>query len=253
MGKYWSRSVAAGDNKRSRTIAAQRFALIAMAASLALAACRPPPVTRLPVPATEGPAGASRFSVDAGASQLRFYLHADGPLARVGHSHVISAHGIEGDVWLQPQPERSACELRILVAGLVVDDPQERAAAGNEYAEPLAAADREGTRVHMLGDRQLDVARFPVITLRCLRLTATPGGMSLELAVTLRDHAARLTVPLQWEQQGATLRASGEFSFRQSELGLEPYSLLLGALRVADEIHARFVLVARAPGATPRG
>jgi len=60
-------------------------------------------------------------------------------------------------------------------------------------------------------------------------------------------------VPLQWQRQGNTLQASGEFSFRQSALGLEPYSLFLGALRVADEIHARFVLVARQTSTTPRG
>ncbi len=226
---------------------------MAIGVLLLLTACRPQPAVRLPVPAAAGPAGASLFRVDAGASQMRFYLHADGPLARVGHSHVISAHGIEGDVWLQPQPERSACELRVPVAGFVVDDPQERAAAGGEFAEPLAAADREGTRTHMLGERQLDATRFRAIVLRCLRLTATPDGMSIELTVTLRDHESHLTVPLQWERQGNTLQASGEFSFKQSEAGLEPYSLLLGALRVADEIHARFVLVARQTGATPRG
>jgi polyisoprenoid-binding protein YceI len=253
MGDSWSRSVAAGGDEQGPVIAAWRTAALALAVALALAACRPAPVARLPVPATEAPAGASLFQVDADASQLRFYLHADGPMARVGHSHVISAHAIAGNVWLQPQPERSACELRLPVTAFVVDDPQERAEAGNEYAEPLAAADRDGTRTHMLGESQLNAARFPEITLRCRQLTATPDGMSLALAVTLRDHEAQLTVPLKWERQGDTLRASGEFTFRQSELGLAPYSLLLGALRVADEVQARFVLVARAPGATPRG
>jgi len=251
--------VAAGGDEQGRGIAARPFAVIAIACllalplSLSLTACRLRPAGRQPVPAAEGPAGASRFRVDAETSQMRFYLHADGPLARVGHSHVISAHGIEGDVWLQPRPERSSCALRLPAAEFVVDDPGERAAAGDEYAAPLAAADRDGTRTHMLGERQLDATRFPVIALRCLRLTPTSSGISLELAVTLRDHEAHLTVPLRWERQDDTLRASGEFSFRQSELGLQPYSLLLGALRVADEIHARFVLVARQSGATPRG
>jgi len=251
MSKYWSRSVAAGGDEQGRTIAARRIALLVIAVSLALAACRPPPVARLPVPATEGRPGATEFRVDGGASQMRFFLHADGPMARVGHTHVISAHGLEGEVWLQPQPEQSTCQLRLPVAALVVDDPDERAAAGAEYAEPLDATDRDGTRAHMLGDRQLDATHFPVIGLRCLRLTPTAAGMSLELAITLRDHETKLTVPLQWERQGGTLQASGEFSFRQSELGLEPYSLLFGALRVADEIQARFVLVARQAGAKP--
>lgn len=253
MSGNWSSFVATGGNEQGGTIAARRLALMAIAISLSLPACRPQPAAHLPVPAAEGPVGASLFRIDAGASLLRFYLHADGPLARVGHSHVITAHGLEGDVWLQARPERSACELRLPVVAFVVDDPQERVVAGGEYAEPLDAADRDGTRAHMLGERQLDATRFPVITLRCTRLTPSPGGMSLELAVKLRAHEARLTVPLQWELQRDTLQASGEFSFRQSELGLQPYSLLFGALRVADEIHARFVLVARAPGATPRG
>ncbi|MDE2219080.1 MAG: YceI family protein [Gammaproteobacteria bacterium] len=248
-----------GGDQRGRALAARAGAAIAALGALSLAACKPHPLTRVAVPASAAPAGASLFRVDAVASQLRFYLHADGPLARVGHSHVISAHAVEGSIWLQPLAEQSACELRLPVADFVVDAPQERAAAGNEFAEPLAAADREGTRVHMLGERQLDALRYPAIGLRCSRLTAIPGGMSVELAITLRDHLAQLTVPLQWQQQGDTLRASGEFSFRQSDLGLEPYSLMLGALRVADEIHARFVLVARRADAatradaTPRG
>lgn len=245
--------VAAGGKQQGPLSAARAHAAMAIVVALLLAACRPPPAVRLTVPAAGEHAGGSPFRVDAGASQLSVYLHSDGPLARAGHAHVISAHAVAGEVWLQPQPERSACELRLPVAALVVDDPQERAAAGGEFAAPLSAADREGTRAHMLGDRQLDATRFPVIILRCVRLTSAPTGTSLELAVTLRDHEAHLTVPLRWERQDDTLRASGEFSFRQSELGLEPYSLLFGALRVADEIRARFVLVARRPGVTPRG
>jgi secreted protein with Ig-like and vWFA domain len=67
----------------------------------------------------------------------------------------------------------------------------------------------------------------------------------IEFQVTLRDHKAQLSVPVQWQLQGEQLRASGAVEFRQSDLGLEPYSALLGALRVADSIAARFEIVAR--------
>ncbi len=249
----WSKSLSTAGERQYPVIAVRRLAPAVAAVALVLCACRPPPAARQAVAVEPNPAGASLFRVVGGASTLRFYLHADGPLVRVGHNHVISAHSIEGEVWLQPQPEQSTCQLRLPVAAFVVDDPGERAAAGGEFAEPLAAADRDGTYAHMLGDRQFDATRFPDIWLRCVRLTPTPAGMSLELAVMLRDHESRLTVPLQWQREGNTLQASGEFSFRQSELGLEPYSLFFGALRVADEIHARFVLVARQTGATPSG
>ena len=221
--------------------------VLVVAASVWLAACRPPPSTRAQVAAPTGPVGAALFQIDAGASQLWLYLHADGPLIRLGHNHVISSRGLQGSVWVHPQTERSSCDLQLPVATLVVDDPQERAAAGGDFAESLDAAARDGTREHMLGDRQLDAAHFPLLRLRCRQLTATPQGLSLELAVSLRDHESRLSVPMQWQRSGKLLQVSGEFTFRLSELGLEPYSLLFGALRVADEIHARFRLLAREP------
>ena len=227
-----------------RTPARCSLAVAAVAVSVWLAACRPPPATRAQVAALTGPAGAARFQVDTGASRLWLYLHADGPLVRLGHNHVISSSGLQGSVWVHPQTERSSCDLQLPVAALVVDDPEERAATGGEFAEPLDAAAREGTREHMLGDRQLDAAHFPLLRVRCRQLTSTPDGLLLELAVTLRDHESRLSVPVQWQRSGKLLQANGEFTLRQSELGLEPFSLLFGALRVADEIHARFQLVA---------
>jgi hypothetical protein len=36
----------------------------------------------------------------------------------------------------------------------------------------------------------------------------------------------------------------GEFALRQSELGLTPFSAMLGALQVQDEMHLTFRLVA---------
>ena len=233
------------DRSGRRVGAGLLLASIALLATVT--ACKPRPTVRSEVPLVAAPPGASLYRVVGGASTLRFYLHADGPLARLGHNHVISAHGVEGEVWLEPQPQKSTCQLRLPVAAFVVDDPGERAEAGGEYVEPLKAADRDGTYTHMIGDRQLDAARFQNIWLRCLRLTPTALGLSLELAVTLRGRETQLTVPLQWEQKDDLLRASGEFSFKQSDLGLEPYSLMMGALRVADEVQARFELVARRP------
>ena len=212
--------------------------------ALSVTACRAPPAPRPQAAAPAGPAGATQFKIDADASKIWLYLHPDGALTRLGHSHVITTRALQGSVWGSPQLERSSCELQLAVSGFVVDDPQERAAAGGEFSEPLDATARAGTREHMLGDRQLHVARFPLVLLHCRRFASVAGGATVELAVTLRDHETELTVPVNWQRAGDALQASGEFTFRQSDLGMEPYSLLFGALRVADDIRARFVLVA---------
>jgi hypothetical protein len=205
--------------------------------------------TRPPAPpqavTSAGHAGTTAFQLDADASEIWLYLHADGPMAKAGHTHVITTHGLRGTVWLHPQPERSSCEMQLPVATFVVDDPKERATAGGEYAEPLDDSAREGTREHMLGDRQLNAAAYPLLALQCHQLAAGADGMSVELTVTLRDHVSQLSVPVKWQRSGNTLQAQGELTFTQTSLGLEPYSLLFGALRVSDEIRARFILVAR--------
>jgi hypothetical protein len=207
------------------------------------AACRAPPPARGPGGVPARPAGATEYRLDAEGSQLWLYLHAAGPLVKLGHSHVISTHGLQGAVWIPAQLEHSGCEFELPVAAFEIDDPQERSAAGGEFAEPLDEDARAGTREHMLGERQLDAAHYPLLSLRCQQVSVLPDGLQLQLAVSVRDHDARLVVPVHWQRDGCTLQASGEFSFRQTDLGIEPYSLLLGVLRVDDEVRARFRLL----------
>ena len=221
------------------------IAALALTALSWLAGCapRPPSQPRATVPAA--PAGGTPFRLDAAASSVQFYLHADGPLASVGHTHVISAHEFAGTIWLQSPPGQSSCEFELPVAGLVVDDPRERAAAGAEFAEPLDDGARTGTRDHMLGERQLDEQHYPTVFLHCRQLRVTADSANVGLAVTVRGRESVLQVPARWRRNGDALEIDGEFDFKQSDVGLTPYSLLFGALRVADVIHARFKLRAR--------
>jgi polyisoprenoid-binding protein YceI len=209
-----------------------------------LSACSAPPRSRATAGAPAPPAGALQWTIDPQASHIWLQLHADGALARLGHPHVIVAQQLQGQLWLHPQVERSLVDLSIPVAALLVDDAAERARAGGEFAEPLDDAARAGTREHMLGERQLDAAHYPTIHLHSRQVRQVGPQTSIEFQVQLRDHQSVLTVPLQWQQGGGELRASGSVDFNQTDLGLEPYSALLGALRVADRINARFEIVA---------
>jgi hypothetical protein len=53
-------------------------------------------------------------------------------------------------------------------------------------------------------------------------------------------------VPVRWQLNPGTLDLSGTLTLRQSELGLTPFSAMLGALQVQDEMHVSFHIVARA-------
>src|SRR5712675_1817986 len=126
---------------------------LALVLLVLLAACRAPPRARPQPGPGAGPAGATQYRLDAEGSQLWLYLHAAGPMVKLGHSHVISTHGLQGAVWIPAQLEQSGCEFQLPVATFEIDDPRERSAAGGEFAEPLDADARAGTREHMLGER----------------------------------------------------------------------------------------------------
>jgi len=188
--------------------------------------------------------------IDTATSQVELRVRAAGPLAPLGHAHVLQATGLAGELWLDPALERSRLQLRLPVDSFIVDDPQARAAAGGDFARPLPEDARRGTREHLLGERQLDAAHYPQILLESSALTvlagdAAAGEGTLSLQVTVRARTTVLAVPVAWEQHDGTLRARGQFTLSQSALGIEPYSVGGGALRVADDVEARFELYAR--------
>ena len=62
----------------------------------------------------------------------------------------------------------------------------------------------------------------------------------------MRDKTNTFVVPVHLEQLADVIEVSGEFPLKQSELGLTPFSALLGALQVIDEMKIRFHIVAHA-------
>ena len=139
-------------------------------------------------------------------------------------------------------------------------------ADGNGFAQelareeaPVALADRplalehlpvQGDAQHMLGTDQLDAEHSPQIVLRAVKLEparpAVPGTLLAHVQVSLRGSEHSLAVPVRYEHTGATVVASGEVALRQTELGITPYSAMLGALQVQDELRVKFRIVARA-------
>src|SRR5260370_42498858 len=73
----------------------------AAAFCLCLVACGAPKTRQLPaevegVETARPPAGAAAYSIDSAQSELRLLVHRAGPLARLGHNHVILNRAIGG-------------------------------------------------------------------------------------------------------------------------------------------------------------
>lgn len=174
-----------------------------------------------------------------------------GPLAAGGHNHVVASHDVAGTVHLHPEFARSAFELELPVTSLSVDEPELRRAAGPGFPPEVPADAREGTRRNMLSEAVLDAERHPVVRVRSESIAPGREGFIARIRISLRGRDHVLDAPVGVELAGDELRASGELTVSHAQLGLTPFSALLGALRVRDELTIRYRLVARASDSRP--
>jgi len=227
-----------------------RFITI-LSAVAALSGCpstavRQPPASPSALPAIGAPdvRGAKFYSVDSAASDVQIHVFRGGTLSRLGHNHVMTSKHVTGRVWLQSAMEGSGFELSFPVAALIVDDPAARAAAGKDFPGEIPADDREGTKKNMLRTEVLDADHHPSISLRSVRITGTPAAAQVVARITIKDVSRDVTVPTVVTVQGKRLIAAGEFDIQQTDFGIKPFSIGMGALEVVDRLHIKFSVVA---------
>lgn len=215
----------------------------------------PPPTPAPPGPAPSEapgvPEGAATHKVVAEESLLQILVYRGGAMARLGHNHVIASHHLEGDVYVAGDPTATRFDIRVPVNELTVDEPALRAEAGPEFPPGVPQAARDGTRKNLLSDALLDGANYPVIRLRATDAVAVGEGFDLGVEISIKDQMRQVRVPVTLERKPGALIARGEFPLKQSDLGLEPFSVAMGTLVVLDEMKIRFEISAREMGTFP--
>lgn len=171
-------------------------------------------------------------------------VYRDGPLAELGHNHVIASTAVSGWIHLRDPLESSTFSLALPLDSLVVDDPGRRVAAGPDFPDNLSATDREGTRRNLLGPALLDAARFPVLHLDAVAIEEARGGYVATARVDAAGVARQVRVPGTIERTDGGLVVSGAFVLTHADLGLTPFSAALGALRVREDIEIAYRLAA---------
>jgi len=220
---------------------------------LGLAACplpvQPPtPAPSVPPTAPSPPPGdvpgATNYRIDPQASALHILVYRGGTFAKLGHNHVMSSKSLTGRVWMQPQFAASGFELSFPVADLIVDDPDARRAAGSDFPPDIPAADKEGTRKNMLRAEVLDGERYPRVEVKSAKVGGSLQAPQVTARITIKDASRDVVVPVSAAVNGDRLTASGEFEILQTDFGIKPFSIALGALEVKDRLLVRFKLVA---------
>jgi len=214
---------------------------------LALAACQPQPAPEAETHRAAWPAfdyaaaaqgGAAVYRLDLATSRVEIVVRRAGPLARLGHDHVIVASPEAWIYWPENAGDARA-ELRLALDQFEVDPADARQRYGLEDVPDAAAI--EGTRRNML-EKVLAAETWPYVTVDTGRLSGGPDEWELDAEFTVRDHRLRRTIPVNIMRTDDSLAVQGSLVVEHAELGLEPYTALAGAIRVAEAIELHFAL-----------
>jgi len=227
------------------------FNRIAVAAVvLILSACGAPrPRPSAPQPAIHPasilqalpPPGA--YTIDSQNSELRILVYRAGPLANLGHNHVMVNRGVTGLVQVGSSISSSSFSLKVPVESFVVDDAEARREEGSDFPGDIPPDAKSGTRRNLLSAAVLNAAEFPLITVSSVALSGTPDALSAELTVSVAGHETTISAPCTLQGDEHRLTAAGSMELRQTAIGLAPYSLLHGALQVEDAMQLKFSIV----------
>lgn len=186
-----------------------------------------------------------RYQLDSHQSYIRVKVYRDGAMKWFGHNHVISHSNIRGEVLRDILAiENSRFTLIVPVEEFVVDDDHDRQMSGSAFSTPIDVEDALATRNNMFRREVLDIANFPKIGIQG-SIAQVAEQAVVHFQITIKGVSRGYTLPISIRYSDARITARGDFTIKQSDFEIIPFSLMGGMLAVKDAINISFVIVAR--------
>ena len=183
---------------------------------------------------------AAKRTLDASSGELFLHTGVTGSAARMGHRLTISMRSwlatvdVDGD-------EPVAVEVTVDLDSLDV-------LTGEGGMTPLSGAEKTLVRNNAL--KSLQAKRFPRAVFRSSVIERDGDSWRLIGILDLSGQSREQSIVVHVTGDGADLRITGEAVVRHSDHRIKQFSMLMGAMKVADEV--RVTLTATAPQAGPR-
>jgi len=181
--------------------------------------------------------GLLHYVIDARTSRFTVQAFATGILSAMGHNPKIDIRSFSGEMNFNPETaEGGGLRLKMQANSLsVLDDISDKDR-------------REMERI--MNEQVLEMAKYPDILYEAsiasiqrlenaLYSATLDGNLSFHGVTRTQPVTARIV------ELGEMLRASGEFTLRQSDYGIKPISVAGGAMKVKDELRFSFEMIAR--------
>lgn len=182
---------------------------------------------------TAGPALRGRYggtvaswTISAAEGALLVHTGVTGRAARMGHRLTIAMRRWQATVnWAGEKPT---------TARLTVDVKSFDVLEGKGGVKSLSGPEKALVRANAL--RSLDAGRFPQIRFAAAAIDITQAGYRLRGTLQIHGTTRDRVIDLHAVDLGDSWRLSAHATVRQSDFGVKPYALLMGSLKVRDEV-----------------
>ena len=175
------------------------------------------------------------WNLDAADGELTVRTGVAGRAARMGHRLTIAMTRWQARVnWVDGEPS---------TAVLAVEVDSLQVLRGEGGVKGLSGPEKSVARSNAL--KSLSASRFPEIRFAADVIAGTEDGYRLQGTLHIRGKARPHTVELHADDLGDSWRLTAESRVRQSDFGVKPFSMLVGSLRVADEVTVCFTALRR--------
>ena len=170
------------------------------------------------------------WTLDSSCGELQILTGVAGLAAKTGHRLTILVRSWQATVdWSGDQPTR--VDLTVAVDSIEV-------VKGEGGISPLAGPEKGIARSNAL--KSLDAKKFPQIKFSADDIVKTADGYRLAGTVEIHGESRPKTVDVTVVDRGDEWAMSVQTPVIQTEFGVKPYSLMLGAVRVTDEVMVNF-------------
>lgn len=187
-------------------------------------------------PSVKPDAAALRYRIDPAKSSFTVRAFRSGLLKAFGHDHTIAVRDFSGEADITASTLTPASlQLNIKADSLAVTDK-------------VSDDDRKEIE-NTMKTEVLETSKYPQITFKSTSIDAEKTGeakfkVKIWGEITLHGKTGKGYIESQVTFSGNSMRATGGFSLKQSDYGIDPPSVAGGTIKVKDELKFTFDMVA---------
>jgi polyisoprenoid-binding protein YceI len=176
---------------------------------------------------------ADLWTLTAPDGELLIRTGVEGRAARMGHRLTIAMTRWQATVaWAGAKP---------VTAELVVEIDAFEVLRGEGGVKALSGPEKALVKSNAM--KSLDANRYPEIRFAADTIDKTEDGYRLTGKLHIRGKSRKHVIDCRTEDLGEEWRMSVESTVRQTDYGVKPYSMLMGSMKVTDEVSVSFTAV----------